>query len=63
MPRTMKEQVKEQGGYLLCAFKAKNGRESDRCLVRAHDAREARRHLRKILGCAILSFAVKAVCP
>ena len=60
---TMKDQVKAQGGYFLCAFRARDGRKSDRCLVRAHSAREARKHLRKILGCALLAFTVKAVCP
>lgn len=60
---SMKEQVKEQGGYFLCAFRAKNGKQSSHCLVRAHSAREARRSIRKAMGCALLAFVVKAVCP
>lgn len=60
---SMKDQIKEQGGYFLCAFKAKNGKQSSRCLVRAHNAREARRSIRKAMGCALLAFVVKAVCP
>ena len=60
---SMKEQVREQGGYFLCAFKARNGRQSSSCFVRAHDAREARKNIRKVVGCALMAFAVKAVCP
>ena len=57
---TMKEKVAEQGGLFSCAFKARNGRRSDRCLVRAHDAREARMKITKIVGCALTAFAVNA---
>ena len=60
---SMKEQVKEHGGYFLCAFKARNGKQSSKCFVRAHDAREARRQVRKAVGCALVAFIVKAVCP
>lgn len=60
---SMEEQVREQGGYFLCAFKAKNGKQSSRCFVRAHSSREARRNIRKIVGCALAMFLVKAVCP
>lgn len=60
---SMKEQVREQGGYFLCSFKARNGRQSSRCFVRAHGAREARKNIRKAVGCALMAFAVKAVCP
>lgn len=56
-------EVKEHGGYFLCAFKAKNGKQSSHCLVRAHNAREARRNIRKAMGCALIAFIVKAVCP
>lgn len=57
---TMKERVAEQGGLFSCAFKAQNGRKSDRCLVRAHDAREARSKIMKVVGCALTMFAVNA---
>lgn len=60
MEKTMKERVAEQGGLFSCAFKARNGRQSDRCFVRAHNAREARSKIRKIVGCALTMFAVKA---
>ena len=60
MEKTMKERVAEQGGLFSCAFRAKNGRNSDRCLVRAHDAREARSKIRKIVGCALTMFTVNA---
>lgn len=56
-------EVKEHGGYFLCAFKAKNGKQSSHCLVRAHNAREARRNIRKAMGCALIAFIVKVVCP
>ena len=57
------KEVKEHGGYFLCAFRAKDGTNSSRCLVRAHSAREARRNIKKVVGCALLAFVVKAVCP
>lgn len=57
------KEIKEHGGYFLCSFKAKDGTQSSRCLVRAHTAREARRNIRKVVGCALLTFIVKAVCP
>jgi hypothetical protein len=57
------KEVKEHGGYFLCSFRAKNGTNSSRCLVRAHSAREARRNIKKIVGCALTVFLVKAVCP
>ena len=60
MEKTMKERVAEQGGLFSCAFKAQNGRKSERCLVRAHDAREARDKIAKIVGCALATFAVNA---
>lgn len=58
--KTMKERVAEQGGLFSCAFKAQNGRESKRCLVRAHDAQEARSKIMKVVGCALTMFAVNA---
>lgn len=60
MNKTMKEKVAEQGGLFSCAFKAQNGRKSDRCLVRAHDAKEARRKITKAVGCVLTMFAVNA---
>lgn len=57
------KEVKEHGGYFLCAFKAKDGTQSPRRPVRAHTAREARRNIRKVVGCALTMFLVKAVCP
>lgn len=57
---TMKERVAEQGGLFSCAFKARNGRKSDRVLVRAHDAREARSRLTKAVGCILTVFTVNA---
>lgn len=57
------KEIKEHGGYFLCSFRAKNGTNSSRCLVRAHSAREARRNIKKIVGCALTVFLVKAVCP
>ena len=57
---TMKERVAEQGGLFSCAFKARNGRKSDRVLVRAHDAREARSRLTKAVGCVLTTFVVNA---
>ena len=58
--KTMKERIAEHGGLFSCAFRAQNGRKSDRCLVRAHDAKEAREHISKILGCALTMFVVNA---
>lgn len=55
---TMKERVAEHGGYLDCAFVAKNGRRASHCMVRAHDAREARWKLSAVLGCALTFFCV-----
>ena len=55
--------VKEHGGYFLCSFRAKDGKNSSGCLVRAHSAREARKNIRRVVGCALMAFAVKAVCP
>lgn len=60
MEKTMKERVAEQGGLFSCAFKARNGRQSDRCYVRAHDAQEARDRISKAVGCALAAFAVNA---
>ena len=61
MPRkTMKERVAEQGGLFSCAFKAQNGRRSDRCLVRAHSAQEAKNRIAKAIGCALVAFVVNA---
>lgn len=60
MTKTMKERVAEQGGLFSCAFRAKNGRKSDRCLVRAHDAKEARSKIAKAVGCVLTMFAVNA---
>lgn len=62
---TMKERIKAHGGLFDCAFKAKSGRESGHCLVRAHNAREARRNIRKAVGCALVAFAVNSggLCP
>lgn len=60
MEKTMKKRVAEQGGLFSCAFKAKNGRTSDRCLVRAHDAKEARNKIMKVVGCALTVFTVNA---
>lgn len=60
MAKTMKERVAEQGGLFSCAFRARNGRMSDRCLVRAHDAQEARGRIVKAVGCALAAFAVNA---
>lgn len=60
---TMKKRIEAHGGLFDCAFKAKNGRKSGHCLVRAHNAREARRNIRKAVGCALVAFLVKAVCP
>lgn len=62
MPKgnTMKERVAAQGGLFSCAFKAQNGRESKRCLVRAHDAQEARAKIVKAIGCALAAFTVNA---
>lgn len=60
MTKTMKEKVAEQGGLFSCAFRARNGRKSDRCLVRAHDAKEARLKIAKAVGCALTVFAVNA---
>ena len=57
------KEVKEHGGYFLCSFRAKDGTNSSRCLVRAHSAREARRNIKKVVGCALTMFLVKAVCP
>lgn len=57
---TMKERVAEQGGLFSCAFRAQNGRKSERCLVRAHDAQEARNKIRKVVGCALAAFTVNA---
>lgn len=58
--KTMKEMVAEHGGLFSCAFRTRNGRSSDRCLVRAHDAKEARRKITKIVGCALATFTVNA---
>ena len=60
MGKTMKERVAEQGGLFSCAFRAKNGRRSDRCLVRALDAQEARGKIMKVVGCALTMFTVNA---
>lgn len=60
MEKTMKERVAEQGGLFNCAFRARNGRRSDRCLVRAHDAQEARNKIQKVVGCVLTMFAVNA---
>lgn len=62
MPKgnTMKERVAEQGGLFSCAFKAQNGRKSDRCLVRSRDAQEARGKIMKVVGCALTTFVVNA---
>lgn len=57
---TMKERIAEQGGLFSCAFEAKNGRRSSRCIVRAHNAKEARTKIIKIVKCALVMFAVKA---
>ena len=58
--KTMKERIAEQGGLLNCAFMAHNGRKPDRCFVRAHNAREAREKISKIVGCALVAFTVKS---
>ena len=60
MEKTMKERVAEQGGLFSCAFKAQNGRRADRCLVRAHDAQEARNKIMKVVGCTLTMFTVNA---
>lgn len=60
MSKTMKERVKEQGGLFSCAFKAKNGRKSNRCFVRAHDAKEARSRIMEAVGCVLTVFTVNA---
>ena len=60
---TMAERISEQGGLFKCAFKTRNGRSSSACYVRAHSAREARKQVKKAVGCALLAFVVKAVCP
>lgn len=60
---TMKERIAAHGGLFACAFKTENGRQSSRCYVRAHSAGEARQVIKKAVGCALMAFAVKAVCP
>ena len=58
--KTMKERIAEQGGLFNCAFMAQNGRKSNRCFVRAHNAIEARARISKIVGCALVAFTVKS---
>ena len=49
------------GGYFVCAFRSRKGVSRSNVLVRAEDAKSARRRLVKMFG-ALLSFTVLACC-
>ena len=56
--QTSKERCAELGGLLSCSYRTKDGRARSNVVVRAHDAKEARRKLHSLLGVALAAFTV-----
>lgn len=56
--QSAKERCAELGGLLSCSYRTRDGRERANMVVRAHDAKEARRKIRGLLGVALAAFTV-----